>query len=205
MNIKSTSRMAGLLMAAALAFTGCATNQSTLPAGAADKGHTETVILREGDSVKISFPSSPNLDTTQQIRRDGKISLSLVGEVDAKGLTPDELQKKLIDLYAPQIASKEINVSVASSTFPVFVNGQVIHPGKVLSDHPLTALEAIMEAGGYDANTANLKAVKVIRNENGKLKNYTVNLKDVLDGKSDQPFYLQPNDIVVVPERFQMF
>ncbi|HSY16736.1 MAG TPA: polysaccharide biosynthesis/export family protein [Candidatus Acidoferrales bacterium] len=203
--MKSTSLMAGLLMAAALAFTGCATNQSTLPAAAADKGQNEMVILREGDSVKISFPSSPNLDTTQQIRRDGKINLTLVGEVDAKGLTPDALQKKLIDLYAPQISSKEISVSVASSTFPVFVNGQVIHPGKVLSDHPLTALEAIMEAGGYDANTANLKAVKVIRNENGKLKNYRVNLQDILDGKSDQPFYLQPNDIVVVPERFQMF
>ena len=192
-------------MAAALAFTGCATNQSTLPVVAADKGQNEMVILREGDSVKISFPGSPNLDTTQQIRRDGKISLSLVGEVDAKGLTPDALQKKLIDLYAPQISSKEIYVSVASSTFPVFVNGAVIHPGKVLSDHPLTALEAIMEAGGYDPNTANLKAVKVIRNESGKLKNYQVNLKDILDGKSDQPFYLQPNDIVVVPERFQMF
>jgi polysaccharide export outer membrane protein len=205
MKMKSTSLMAGLLMAAALAFTGCATNQSTLPAAAADKGQNEMVILREGDSVKISFPSSPNLDTTQQIRRDGKINLTLVGEVDAKGLTPDALQKKLIDLYAPQISSKEISVSVASSTFPVFVNGQVIHPGKVLSDHPLTALEAIMEAGGYDANTANLKAVKVIRNENGKLKNYRVNLQDILDGKSDQPFYLQPNDIVVVPERFQMF
>jgi len=203
MNIKSNSLMAGLLVAAALAFTGCATNETTLPAGSAT--HTETVVLREGDAVRIAFPGSPNLDTTQQIRRDGKISLSLVGEVDAKGLTPDELQKKLIDLYAPQISSKEINVSVASSSFPVFVNGAVVHPGKVMSDHPLTALEAVMEAGGYDPNTANLKAVKVIRNENGKLKNYQINLKDILDGKSDKAFYLEPGDILVVPQRFQMF
>jgi polysaccharide export outer membrane protein len=203
MKLKSNSLMAGLLMAAALAFTGCATNDTTLPSGSA--GHTETVVLREGDAVKISFPGSPNLDTTQQIRRDGKISLSLVGEVDAAGLTPDALQKKLVDLYAPQISSKEINVSVASSTFPVFVNGAVVHPGKVLSDHPLTALEAVMEAGGFDYATANLKAVKIIRNENGKLKNYQINLKDILDGKSDKAVYLQPGDIVFVPERFQMF
>ena len=203
MNMKSPFLMAGLLMAAALSFTGCAMNETTLPAGEA--AHTETVVLREGDAVKIAFPGSPNLDTTQQIRRDGKITLALVGEVDAKGLTPDALQKKLIDLYAPQISSKEINVSVVSSSFPVFVNGSVIHPGKVLSDHPLTALEAVMEAGGFEESTANMKAVRVIRNENGKLKSYSINLKDVLDGKSDKAFYLQPGDILEVPERFQMF
>lgn len=203
MNMKSTSFTAGLLLAAALAFTGCATNDTTLPAGEAL--HTETVILREGDAVKISFPGSPNLDTTQQIRRDGKISLSLVGEVDAAGQTPDALQKKLVDLYAPQISSKEINVSVVSSSFPVFVNGAVVHPGKVLSDHPLTALEAVMEAGGFEESIANMKAVRVIRNEKGKLKSYRINLKDILDGTSDKAFYLQPGDIVEVPQRFQMF
>jgi polysaccharide export outer membrane protein len=204
MNIKSKIMVAGLMTAAALAFTGCATNQNTLPASSG-KEHTEAVTLREGDEVKIAFPGSPTLDTTQQIRRDGKITLSLVGEVNAAGLTPDALQTNLIALYAPQISSKEVNVSVVSSSFPVFVNGAVVHPGKVLSDHPLTALEAVMEAGGFDYSTANLKAVKIIRNESGKLKNYQINLKDILDGKSDQPFYLQPGDIVFVPERFQMF
>ena len=196
--------VAGIFLAAALAFSGCATNQS-LPATAGDKGHSESVILREGDVLKITFPGSPNLDVTQQIRRDGKITMALVGEIDAAGQTPDALQKKLIELYAPQISSKEVNVSVQSSSFPVFVNGSVIHPGEILSDHPLTALEAVMKAGGFDYNTANLKAVKVIRTENGLHKNYVVNLKDVLDGKSDKSFYLQPGDIVYVPERFQMF
>jgi len=61
--------------------------------------------------------------------------------VDAAGLTPDALQKKLIDLYAPQISSKEVTVAVQSSAFPVFVNGSVVHPGKILSDHPITALK----------------------------------------------------------------
>ena len=80
-----------------------------------------------------------------------------------------------------------------------------IHPGKILSDHPITALEAVMEAGGPDYTTANLKAVKVIRNENGTMKNYKVNLKAVLDGDNTQPFYLKPDDIIYVTERFQMF
>src|ERR1700677_4827949 len=116
MNIKSNIVFAGLLMAAALAFTGCATNETTLPS-ASGTNHTEAVILREGDEVKIAFPGSPTLDTTQQIRRDGKITLSLVGEVNAAGLTPDALQTNLIALYAPQISSKEVNVSVVSSSF----------------------------------------------------------------------------------------
>lgn len=204
MKINSNLLVAGIFLAAALAFTGCATNSAAL-ATAAEKAHSESIILREGDVLKITFPGSPNLDTTQQIRRDGKINLALVGEVEAIGQTPDALQAKLIELYAPQISSKEVNVAVQSSSFPVFVNGSVIHPGKILSDRPLTALEAVMEAGGFDYNTANLKAVKIIRNENGVMKNYQLNLKEILDGKNNKPFYLKPGDIVFVPERFQMF
>ena len=202
MNIKTTL-VAGLLMSAALAFTGCATNETAAPT--TEKVHSEVVLLREGDDVKIAFPGSPNLDTVQQIRRDGKITLALVGEVDAAGLTLDALKQKLIELYAPQVSTKQINVSVASSAFPVFVSGSVIHPGKIMSDHPLTALEAIMEAGGFDPNTANMKAVKIVRKEKGLMKTYRVNLKDILDGTSSTPFYLQPDDMVFVPERFQMF
>jgi polysaccharide export outer membrane protein len=193
---------ATLVAAAALTLAGCAT-PSAPPPDAAMKA--PAITLREGDIIKISFPGAANLDTTQQIRRDGKINLQLVGEVDAAGLTPDELQKKLVDVYAPQISSKEITVSLQSSAFPVFVNGEVIHPGKVMSDHPLTALEAVMEAGGFNPDTANMKAVKVNRIEDGKYKSYQLNLKDVLDGKKDEPFYLKPNDIVYVPERFQLF
>jgi len=201
--MKITPRLlfTALTAATALTFAGCAT-----PPPPPSVSMTAPVItLREGDIVKISFPGSANLDTTQQIRRDGKINLQLVGEVDAAGLTPEELQKKLIDLYAPQISSKEITVSLQSSTFPVFVNGEVGHPGKVNADHPITALEAIMEAGGSNPETANMKAVKVNRLEDGKYKTYKLNLQDVLDGKASNPFYLKPNDIVTVPERFQLF
>jgi polysaccharide export outer membrane protein len=200
-------KTAGLLAAAMLVFTGCATTQAEKDSltAAARQSRSEMIVLREGDVLKISFPGSANLDTIQPIRRDGRIAMPLVGEVDAAGLTPDGLQEKLIKLYASQISSKEVIVFVQSSSFPVFVNGAVIHPGKILSDHPITALEAVMEAGGFDYNTANLKSVKVIRNENGVMKNYVVNLKSILDGNANKPFYLKPSDIVYVPERLQIF
>lgn len=199
-------KWACLLLAATL-FAGC----ETMPSGnstmkpAVEKPHSETIILREGDVLNITFPGSANLDTTQPIRRDGKLNLPLIGEVVAAGMTPDDLQKKLVQLYAPQISSKEITVQVQSSSFPVFVTGSVVHPGKVLSDHPMTALEAVMEAGGFDYNTANMKAVKIVRNENGVMQHFTLNLKAVLAGDDTKPFYLKPGDIVYVPERFSAF
>jgi polysaccharide export outer membrane protein len=196
-----------ILLLAVFTFTGCQTsklNESSKQI-APDQSHSEIITLWEGDDLKISFPGSANLDTTQQIRRDGKITLPLVGEVQAAGETPDDLQQNLIKLYAPQISSKEVIVTVESSAFPVYVTGCVIRPGKISSDKPMTALEAVMEAGGFDYEKANLRNVRVIRNEDGVSKSYTLNLKMALNGNEDKPFYLKPSDIVYVPERFSWF
>jgi len=184
--------------------TACQTSQVKVPVEPAPE-HSEAITLREGDVLKISFPGAPNLDTTQQIRRDGRITLFLVGEMTAAGLTPAGLEKKIIELYSSQLTSKEVTVTVVSSSIPVFVTGAVLRPGKILSDHPITALEAIMEAGGFDYTKANLSAVVVIRQEEGRVKNYTLNLKLALQGKQSVPFYLKPSDIVYVPERFVWF
>ncbi len=165
----------------------------------------ELMNLREGDVLKISFPGSPTLDTTQPIRRDGKITMQLVGDVDAAGMTPSALEKKLVDLYAPQLSSKQVTVEVVSSSLTVYVTGMVLRPGKILSDHPISALEAVMEAGGFDYTKANPKNVVVIRREGNVMKNYKLNLKAVLQGEQNAPFFLKPDDIVYVPERFTMF
>jgi polysaccharide export outer membrane protein len=131
--------------------------------------------------------------------------MSMVGEVVAAGLTPGDLEKELLKLYSNQLLSKEVTVTVVSSSIPVFVSGAVIRPGKVISDHPISALEAIMEAGGFDRTKADMKAVVVIRQEGGQTKRYTLNLKLVLDGKQSEQFFLKPSDIVYVPEKFSWF
>ncbi|MCX6899502.1 MAG: polysaccharide biosynthesis/export family protein [Verrucomicrobia bacterium] len=161
--------------------------------------------LREGDTIKIAFPGTPSLDTTQQIRRDGKIALALIGEVKASGLTPTEFEKNLVKLYASEIVSKEVNVTVITSNLPIYVNGAVLRAGKILSDHPITALEAIMECGGFDFGKANTAAVTVIRYEDNQVKTYSLNLKLALEGQQVDPFYLKANDIIYVPERFAWF
>jgi polysaccharide export outer membrane protein len=184
---------------------GCQTQPSLPPAALQGTNTTEIITLREGDVLKISFPGNANLNKTQPIRRDGMISLDWVGEVKAAGKTPKELEKDLLDLYSTQLVSKEVTVEVQSSSFPVYVSGSVLRPGKVMSDHPITALEAVMEAGGYDNTKANLKGVTIIRHEGSSTRNYIVNLKRVVDGKPSESFYLKPGDIVIVPERFSLF
>lgn len=188
------------------AITGCQTQTAQFkePVEQAS-GRSQAISLREGDVVKISFPGAPNLNTTQQIRNDGKMDLPLVGELKAAGMAPDELQKELVKRYSSQLVSKEVTVTVESSSFPVYVTGAVLRPGKIMSSRPITALEAIMEAGGVDYAKANLKAVKVTRLEEGQFKTYTLNLKLALEGKETKPFYLKPSDIVKVPERFSLF
>ena len=207
---RSLAPLALLLAAVAAAglVAGCQTQKSHAAAvkTVANTSTNELIDLREGDVLKISFPGSPTLDTTQQIRRDGKITLSLVGEVDAAGMTPEALEKKLADLYASQLVSKQVTVEVINSSFPVYVSGMVLRPGKIMSDHPITALEAIMEAGGFDFSRANLKGVIVTRREGNIMKHYTLNLKVELQGtRPTTPFFLQPGDIIYVPERFSMF
>ena len=165
----------------------------------------EVFTLQEGDVVRISFPGAPNLDSTQSIRRDGKITLAIMGEVLAIGRTPTELEQDLLKLYSNQLVSKEVTVLVVSSSYAVFVSGAVLRPGKILADRPLTALEAIMEAGGFDQTKADMTAVKVVRQEEGGTKNYVLNLKLVLEGKSTEPFFLKKSDIVYVPEKFSWF
>jgi len=165
----------------------------------------EVQTLNPGDVVKISFPGAPNLDTTQQIRRDGRINLYMVGETKAADKSPAEFERELIQAYSSLLLSKEIKVTVVSSSFAIFVTGAVVKPGKITPDRALTAFEAIMEAGGFDQNKANAKEVRVIRHEEGQTKTYTLNLRAILDGKPGEPFYLRSHDVVFVPDKISWF
>ncbi len=173
------------------------------------KPETEVKIpaqtLGPGDVIKISFPGAPNLESTQPIRRDGRINLVMVGEVVAAEKTPSQLETELVQLFSTQLVSKEIKVTVVSSSFAVFVIGAVLKPGKISPDRAITAFDAVMEAGGFDTAKADMKAVRVIRSEGGKTLNFTLNLKAILDGKPAEPFFLKAHDTVYVPEKFVWF
>lgn len=194
---------AGLLCWAGLGLGGCTSPVTNIPPAA--KVAPDTQTLNPGDVVKISFPGAQNLDTTQQIRRDGRLNLYMIGEVKAADKTPAEFERDLVQAYSSQLISKEIKVTVVSSSFAVFVTGAVVRPGKISSDRALTAFDAIMEAGGFDSTRANAKEVRVVRQEEGQTKTYTLNLKTILDGGQVESFYLKSYDSVYVPEKISWF
>lgn len=202
--LRPLKQLAPVLVALMLA-AGCQTQPLAPRAPLKGDATTEIITLREGNVLKISFPGSANLDTTQPIRRDGMISMPLIGEVKAKGKTPAQLEKDLTDLYSTQLLSKEVTVEVLNSSYPIYVNGQVLHPGKIMADRPMTAFDAIMEAGGFDYEKADLKRVVVIRQEGDHNQKYTLNLKLVMEGKPSEPFYVKPGDTITVPEKFTWF
>lgn len=158
------------------------------------------VALLPGDVVEVKFFYTPDLDESQTVRPDGKITLQLIGEVEVEGKTPAELRDELLGLYAAHLKAPEIAVVVRSlHDRCVFVGGQVMTPGIVEMPGKMTVLEAIMRAGGFDLREAEIRNVVVIRHRNGQRYGYSMDLKPALMGNENQPFYLGPKDIVYVP------
>jgi polysaccharide export outer membrane protein len=160
-----------------------------------------TNILQEGDLVSISFQYSTNFNSSQRITLNGSLNLEAVGAVKAAGKTPQQLEAEIAKLYAAQGSKDWITVKVVAAEASIYISGAVYRPGKIPLERPMTVLEAIMEAGGYDPNRAKLAQVTVLRLEEGKQKTYRFDLKRVLKGENESPFYLQPFDIVHVPNK----
>ncbi len=155
--------------------------------------------LAAGDTVEFKFFHNPELNDAQTIRPDGKITLQLVGEIMAQGKTPMELRTELIKRYTPELRTPEVTVIVRSLyDRRVYVGGEVKTPGLIAMPGQLTALEAIMQAGGFDLRTAKIKKVVVIRHKNNKWHGYVLDYKNALKTGEGQPFYLEPRDIVYV-------
>lgn len=158
------------------------------------------ISLRPGDEVEVKFYYTPELDITQMVRPDGKISLQLVGEIEAKGKTPDQLRSELLRLYVSHLKQPEIAVIVRSLlNRKVYVGGEVVTPGVFDMPGETDVLQAVMQAGGFRLPEAEVKNVIVIRHKEGQRYAYPVDLKNALEGRISQPFYLQPQDIVYVP------
>ena len=161
------------------------------------------VTLAPGDEIEVKFFYVPELNEIQTVRPDGKITLQLVGEVVAQKKTPLELKNELISLYESELKKPEIAVIVRFlSNRRVYVGGEVYAPGMIELPRSITALEAIMQAGGFIMETANLNKVVVIRNKDGKQHKEFLNYKKALEDPEYAPvFNLQPLDIVYVPPK----
>jgi protein involved in polysaccharide export with SLBB domain len=198
------SSAAAALLATIMVLSGCNSNPPS--AGMPVTVPTDVQTLSSGDVIKIEYPGTSSMPSTEQtIRRDGRINLTIIGEVKAADKTPSELENELKQAYASQLTSKEVKVTVVASAFSVYVGGAVMKPGKIMPLRAVTVLDAIMEAGGFDETRANKKNVRVLRQEGNQVKTYYVNMQDVLNGVQKDPMYLKAHDTVYVPEKISWF
>jgi protein involved in polysaccharide export with SLBB domain len=158
-------------------------------------------LLEVGDQIDIKLFFHPEMNETALIRPDGGISLQLVGEIPARGRTPEDLAEMVADRYT-RVGLRNPIVTVMlrkSAGQRVYVGGEVNAPRMVPYEGRLTLAQALFEAGGLKA-TAETENLVVLRNDgHGKALVMLVDFeKDVLGHGKDLP--LQPSDVVVVPK-----
>jgi protein involved in polysaccharide export with SLBB domain len=201
---KAVSRSLCILVLAGLvvgAGSGCEAQFEGRRDAPSEPSGPPRVALSAGDVLDVRFFYTPELNVTQAVRPDGKISLQLIGEVAVEGKSPAELRQELLALYQSHL--KEPDVAVIVQSFyrrRVFVGGEVLKPGVILMPGQMTALNAIMEAGGFRLPTAEVGSVVILRRRDDTQEGYCVDLKPALKGGEIRPFYLEPEDVVYVPQ-----
>jgi len=177
-------------------FAGCETAEPYTPIPEGVMQARPSGTLSAGDVIVISYPGAPELNTTQRVSANGRVSLPKVGDVSASGKSVSTLQSQLTGMYVSHLQNPTVLVAVETAAAGVYVAGEVNRPGKIPLDRPMTAFEAVMEAGGF-GKFANPKQVVVVRNQGGKQQRYALNLDDTLRS-GGSAFYLRPYDTVFV-------
>jgi len=172
----------------------------TTPPRVADV-HPDSFIIGVEDILNINVWKEGELSKVLPVRPDGMITLPLIGEIKATGLTPVQLQEQISTLLKKFMADPQVTVIVAevhSLTFNVV--GQVLKPGYYPLTRRMTVLDAIALSGGFQP-FAKQKKVYVLRTSaDGKQVRLPFNYKDVIKGKRpDENIDLQPRDTVVIP------
>lgn len=171
------------------------------PAGQAVESNVPAdYVIGPGDVLGVVFWREAELSGDVTVRPDGRITIPVIGEVQAAGLTPEVLQAQ-IGKAASKYITEPVVVVVARTinSRKIFVTGRVTAPGSHPLVAPLTVMQAIALAGGL-TEYADSKNITILRNENGASRTIKFNYKDVVKGKNlAQNVVLRPGDTIVVP------
>jgi polysaccharide export outer membrane protein len=175
------------------------------PAGEADKkpvpqaSITEEYRMTAGDKLRIEVYKDAQLSQSVQVRPDGKITLPLIGDIDAVGRTPIELRDSIRTMLKEYVTNPTVTVIVVeATTATAYVMGEVNHPGAVTLQGPLTVMQALALAGGLK-DFADAKNIRILRKSIVGTQSITFNYKEALRS-TRAPVYLQPGDTVIVPD-----
>jgi polysaccharide export outer membrane protein len=173
------------------------------PASAEAKGATmvdpSNYVIGAEDSLQVTVWREPTLSGVIPVRPDGMISLVLVGDVPAAGLTPMQLSADISNRLKKYIQDPSVSVVVtAVNSQRIFVIGEVGKVGPLMLSPGMTPLQAISAAGGL-GTFANSKRIYILRGAQGKQTKIPFNYKQALKGDSKQLITLLPGDTIVVP------
>ena len=159
---------------------------------------TSQYVLGISDVIRVNVWKSPELSQTAIIGPDGFVSLPLLGDIHAAGMTANQLAKDLGTRLGSYVVSAQVSVSVIDfRSRQVFVTGQVGKPGAYSLIAPTTVLQLIAQAGGLNA-FANRKAIFVLRAGN-TMEKIKFNYRNAIKGDVTQNISLLPGDTVIVP------
>jgi polysaccharide biosynthesis/export protein len=156
-------------------------------------------VIGADDTLHISVWKEPDMSVTLPVRPDGKISIPLLDDVQAAGMTPMQLAASIKLKLKKYIEDPRVTVVVtAMNSQRVYVTGEVTHSGPIPLLPGMTVLQALSSAGF--TQFANLKAIYLLRTENGQETKIPFNYKDAIRGKNTQTdLALKPGDTIVVP------
>lgn len=172
------------------------------PSDAAKKSATAdpNYLIGAQDVLDISVWKEPEVSRVVPVRPDGKISLPLLNDVQAAGLTPPQLATQITDSLKKYVTNPQVTVIVTTiNSQRVYILGEVTRPGAFPILPGMSVLQALSSAGGF-TQYASVKKIFVRRFENGKEVKYPFNYKDVINGKNpEQDILLKAGDTIVVP------
>ena len=157
-------------------------------------------IIGADDVMSVVFWRDKELSADVTVRPDGKISLPLINEIHAAGLTPAQLKDRITDAAKQYVEDPTVTVEVkAINSRRVYITGEVNKRGAYPITGAMTVLQLISIAGGL-GDYAKSEKIRIVRNEGGKQVAFKFNYKEVLNSdKLAQNIELKPGDTVVVP------
>jgi polysaccharide export outer membrane protein len=159
----------------------------------------EEYKLGAGDKLRIEVYKDQQLSQSVQVRPDGKVTLPLIGDIDAAGMTPIELRDRITQQLKEYVTNPTVTVIVVEATAATaYVMGEVNKPGAVALQAPLTVLQALALAGGL-RDFADAKNIRILRRSPRGVETIPFNYKDAVKS-ARAPLYLRPGDTVVVPD-----
>lgn len=198
----------GLLVAGLLMLAGCAAPSGSLQAPKVDPEAQAVSAYHIGvdDEIKVSVWQNPGLDVSVPVRPDGKISVPLVGDVDAGGRTPEEVSGEIQEKLKTYVRDPQVTVIVTQLRSHEYlsrvrVTGAVRQPVSVPYRQGMTVLDAVLAAGGTSEFAAGDRT-ELYRKEGQGTRAYAVRLDRILkDGDLATNYPVQPGDVITVPER----